>query len=227
MTVTMLRARGVTVSAEPDQWSVAPATIAAVEDVIEPDLSSAAPFLAAATVTGGRVRIPDWPARSNQPGALLPALLEGFGATHSLDDSGLVVKGGGRVRGCDVDLRDAGELTPVLAAVAAVADSPSRLSGIDYLRGHETDRLAALSQEMNALGASVTELDDGLQIRPGRLHGGNFATYDDHRLAMAAAVVGLVVPGVVICDVETTAKTFPHFTSVWSAAVAGRPEASR
>jgi 3-phosphoshikimate 1-carboxyvinyltransferase len=221
MTVEMLRARGVSVDVSPERWVVEPATLRAVDELIEPDLSSAAPFLAAAVVTAGAVTVPDWPARSTQPGALLPDLLERFGATATMDDDGLTVRGTGTIRGVDLDLRDAGELTPVLAALAALADSPSRLRGIDYLRGHETDRLAALARELGELGAEVQELDDGLEIRPRPLRGAVFSTYDDHRMAMAAAVVGLAVDHVRIENIETTAKTLPEFAELWAGAVRG------
>jgi 3-phosphoshikimate 1-carboxyvinyltransferase len=215
MTVQMLGARGARVSVDANHWQVAPGALTAVDDTIEPDLSSAAPFLAAAVVTAGEMRIPDWPVDSTQPGAMLPELLARFGATARIEDGALVVKGPGAVHGADFDLRDGGELTPVLAAIAVLADSRSRLIGIDYLRGHETDRLAALATELGRLGADVRETADGLEIAPGRLHGAVFETYDDHRLAMAAAVVGLVVPGVRIANVETTAKTLPGFAQMW------------
>jgi 3-phosphoshikimate 1-carboxyvinyltransferase len=220
--VAMLAERGAAVSAEPKRWTVSPGALTAMDSTIEPDLSSAAPFAAAAVVTGGEVRVRGWPARSTQPGAMLPALLERFGATTTIDDGGLVVRGGDSVTGADLDLRDAGELTPVLAAIAAVAQSPSRLVGIDYLRGHETDRLAALARELSALGAEVRELTDGLEIIPKPLHGNVFSTYDDHRMAMAAAVVGLVVSGVQVENIATTAKTLPGFAALWSAAVDGQ-----
>lgn len=221
MTVSMLGARGAEVDVGDDLWRVAPGKLAAIEQTIEPDLSSAAPFLAAAVVTGGRVAIPDWPGHSTQPGALLPDLLGAFGAISRLDDRGLVVVGPERITGATLDLRKAGELTPVIAAIAALADTPSRLTGVDYLRGHETDRLAALTKELTALGTDVEELDDGLVIIPRPMHGGTFATYDDHRLAMAAAVIGLVVPDVILDDVATTAKTFPGFDQAWTEAVSG------
>jgi 3-phosphoshikimate 1-carboxyvinyltransferase len=222
MTTSMLRARGVSAEAETDHWHVPPGAIAPVDETVEPDLSSAAPFLAAAVVTGGEVVVGDWPRSSTQPGALLPELLAAFGASWRLEADGMHLVGGGTVTGADLDLRDAGELTPVLAAVASVATSPSRLTGVDYLRGHETDRLAALATELNALGADVTELADGLAIRPRPMHGGVFATYDDHRLAMAAAVIGLVVPDLEVENIETTAKTLPGFAGMWQAAVAGQ-----
>jgi 3-phosphoshikimate 1-carboxyvinyltransferase len=216
MTVAMLAARGAQVDVGDDLWRVAPGKLAGIEQTVEPDLSSAAPFLAAAVVTGGRIAIPDWPEHSTQPGALLPDLLGAFGAISRQDSRGLVVVGPERPTGADLDLRRAGELTPVIAAIAALADSPSRLTGIDYLRGHETDRLAALTNELNALGAAVEELPDGLAISPKPMHGGVFTTYDDHRLAMAAAVIGLRVADVVLDDVATTAKTFPGFDQAWA-----------
>lgn len=215
MTAAMLRDRGADIDAGVDRWHVAPGLLRAIDDSVEPDLSSAAPFLAAAVVTGGTVVIPDWPTDSTQPGALLPELLTAFGATTVMAADGLHVRGGGRVTGADLDLRDAGELTPVLAAIASVAASPSKLTGIDYLRGHETDRLAALAKELNALGTDVTELPDGLAITPRPMHGGVISTYDDHRIAMAAAVVGLVVPDIEVENIETTAKTLPDFAAMW------------
>jgi 3-phosphoshikimate 1-carboxyvinyltransferase len=222
MTVAMLRERGVEVTATPTSWAVLPGEIAAMDTTIEPDLSSAAPFLAAAVVTAGEVRILDWPKESTQPGAALPDLLAHFGATSQLDDDGLVVRGGTTVTGADLDLRDAGELTPVLAAIAAVATTPSRFSGIDYLRGHETNRLAALATELSALGADVREFEDGLEIVPKPLHGNVFATYDDHRMAMASAVIGLLVSDLQVENVETAAKTLPGFADRWTAFVDGQ-----
>ncbi len=216
MTVAMLGRRGANVELGDDLWRVGPGRLTPIEETIEPDLSSAAPFLAAAAVTNGRVAIPDWPDHSTQPGAMLPELLGEFGVISRLDRRGLVVVGPDRLKGADLDLRQAGELTPVIAAVAALADTASRLTGIDYLRGHETDRLAALTKELNGLGAEVEELDDGLAISPGLMHAGTFKTYDDHRLAMAGAVIGLVVRGVVLDDVRTTSKTFPGFAEAWS-----------
>ena len=221
MTVAMLRARGVEVDTNHARWTVHPGQVAARNEEVEPDLSSAAPFLAAAVVTGGRVTVAGWPARSTQPGAGLPLLLEQFGATWTLDADGLTVSGPQTPTGADLDLRDAGELTPVLAAVAATAGSPSRLTGIGYLRGHETDRLAALRTELGRLGTDAVEEPDGLTIRPARMRGATLRTYDDHRLAMAAAVLALVVPGVRIENAATTAKTYPGFVDDWTAMAAG------
>jgi 3-phosphoshikimate 1-carboxyvinyltransferase len=216
MTVAMLRLAGVGVDEGPDTWRVEPGPIGPLDIDIEPDLSSAAPFLAAALVTNGRVVVPSWPERTTQAGAALPELLTLLGGTCRLDATGLSVQGTGGIRGIDVDLHEVGELTPVLAAVAALADSPSVLRGVAHLRGHETDRLAALAAELTALGGDVDEAVDGLTIRPRPLKGGLFRTYADHRMAQAGAVLGLAVDGIDVEDVATTAKTLPDFVGIWS-----------
>jgi 3-phosphoshikimate 1-carboxyvinyltransferase len=225
MSVAMLRERGVQVDdSDPNRWVVLPGPIHALDTAIEPDLSNAAPFLAAAAVTGGSVTVTGWPSATTQPGDQLRDIFTRFGAEVSLDDTGLTVTGTGQVHGVDLDLRDVGELSPVLAAVAALADGPSYLRGIGHLRFHETDRLAALETELNALGGDVTQTADGLEIRPRALHGGLFGTYHDHRMAHAAAVIGLAVAGLEIENIGTTAKTMPQFPEVWSALV--RPSAA-
>ncbi|MGH3484995.1 MAG: 3-phosphoshikimate 1-carboxyvinyltransferase [Nocardioidaceae bacterium] len=216
MTVRQLRFRGVEVDdSEPNRWRVAPGPIQALDTLIEPDLSNAAPFLAAALVTGGRVRVPDWPADTDQAGAALPGLLSQLGGEVVRDGADLVVSGAGPLEGITSDLHDVGELTPVIAALCALADGPSQLTGIAHLRGHETDRLAALSQEINALGGDVTVLDDGLRIAPKPLQGGIFASHADHRMAHAGAVLGLATDGVCVDDIDATAKTFPGFADAW------------
>jgi 3-phosphoshikimate 1-carboxyvinyltransferase len=220
MTVAMLRAAGAAVDdVIRDVWSVAPGRLAGHGWEIEPDLSSAAPFLAAALVTGGEVRIPGWPRATTQPGDRLRELLTTMGGQCTLTTEGLTVRGGGVLHGLTADLSEVSELTMVLAALAALADSPSRLSGIGHIRGHETNRLAALTRELSALGAAVTELEDGIAIEPRPLHPGEFETYDDHRMAHAAAVLGLAVPGVTLSDVACTSKTMPGFQAVWEATV--------
>ncbi len=222
MTVQMLRAAGVSVDdSVRSEWVVEPGRPIAPEWVVEPDLSNAAAFLAAGVVTGGRVRIPGWPARTTQAGAALPALFARMGADVSLDADGLLLQGTGTIGGLDADLHDVGELAPVLAAVCALATAPSRLHGIAHLRQHETDRLAALSTELNKLGGQVRETEDGLVIWPSPLHGGEFNTYDDHRLATAATVLGLVVDGVQVVDIATTTKTLPDFPGMWERMLAG------
>jgi 3-phosphoshikimate 1-carboxyvinyltransferase len=217
MTVEMLRAAGAIVEhSDLFAWRVEPGPLNVGELTIEPDLSNAAAFLAAAVVTGGQVTVPDWPERTSQAGDALRQLLERFGAHCVLEPDGLTVTGPAKITGIDVDLGDVGELTPVIAAICALATGPSTLRGIAHLRHHETDRLLALSKEINGLGGAVTELDDGLSITPRQLTGGVFATYDDHRLATAAAVLGLCVPGIEIENVETTAKTLPGFVDLWT-----------
>lgn len=221
MTVAMLRERGVSVDdSEPNRWRVSPGPVKPVTVEVEPDLSSAAPFLAAAVVRGGQVTVRGWPSDTHQPGDQLRWILGLLGAEVELGREGLVVRGSGVVDGIDVDLHEVGELTPVLAAVSATARGPSYLRGVAHLRGHETDRLAALATELRALGSDVDETIDRLHIRPARLHGGLFRVHGDHRLAQAGAVLGLVVPGVEVDDIGATAKTFPAFAQSWAAMLA-------
>lgn len=216
MTVETLRDVGAHVDdSESNTWSVAPGVLGSLDVTVEPDLSNAAPFLAAALVTGGSVRVPGWPGHTTQAGDALRDILDAMGADVHLDRDRLEVHSTGQVHGIDIDLHDAAELTPVVAALAVLADSPSSIRGVAHIRGHETDRLAALRTELNALGAEVTETDDGLHVRPAQLRPGLFRTYADHRMVMAGAVVGLAVPGVVIEDVGTVAKTLPAFTRLW------------
>lgn len=217
MTLACLRARGVEVDdSEPNRWQVRPGSIAAREVTIEPDLSNAAPFLMLALTSGGRVRIADWPAQTTQAGDALREILAAMGAEVVLGDDGLTVTGSGAILGMDMDLHDVGELAPALAALAALAEGPSQLRGIAHIRGHETDRLAALATELSGLGATVTETDDGLAIYPAPLHGGVFHTYADHRMAHAAVVIGSAVDGVQVENITTTSKTFPGFEVLWA-----------
>ncbi|RMI03386.1 3-phosphoshikimate 1-carboxyvinyltransferase [Cellulomonas triticagri] len=221
MTVAVLRAAGVEVDdSRPTIWRVEPGSIAARDVRVEPDLSNAAPFLCAAVVAGGTVRVPGWPASTTQPGGLLPGILEQMGATTSLDGDVLSVSGTGVVHGVDLDLRAAGEIAPTIAALAALGDGPTRLRGIAHLRGHETDRLAALSAEITRLGGQAEQTADGLVITPRPLHGGTVRTYADHRMATFGALLGLAVPGVLVQDVATTAKTIPDFVGLWDGMLA-------
>ncbi len=228
MTVAALRARGVAIDTpEPGYWIVHPGPIAGRDVLIEPDLSNAAPFLIAAVMAGGQVTVPFWPDATTQVGAELEHLLPRFGARVTRTpatlaiDGGVGVVGGARFDGVDLDLSSAGELAPALVALTSFASSPSRITGIAHLRGHETDRLAALATDLTALGASVTELDDGLSITPRPLVGGEWSAFGDHRMAQAGAIVGLAVPGVLIDDIGSTAKTMPEFPVLWSRLVAG------
>jgi 3-phosphoshikimate 1-carboxyvinyltransferase len=185
--------------------------------VIEPDLSSAAPFLAAALVAGGSVTVPHWPAETTQPGALLPELLAAMGAQTVLDGRGLTVTGTGRIGPLVADLHEASELTPVLAALAALADGESRISGVAHIRGHETDRLAALRTELAAAGAQVDVTSDGLVVRPAPLRPTLWHAYADHRMAQAGALLGLAVPGLLVDDIGCTSKTLADFPGLWTA----------
>jgi 3-phosphoshikimate 1-carboxyvinyltransferase len=220
MTIAELRRRGVDVESGSDHWVVTPGPIVALDADVEPDLSNAGPFVAAALSTGGSMRVRGWPESTTQAGDAWRVIAEAFGGRAERDGADMVFTAGETLRGVALDLHDVGELTPVVAALAALADGESRLTGIAHLRGHETDRLAALAAEINRLGGDVEELDDGLLIRPRPLHGGVFSTYDDHRMAQAAVVLGLRVPGLSVENVGTTAKTYPDFATVWERTVA-------
>jgi 3-phosphoshikimate 1-carboxyvinyltransferase len=226
MTIACLRARGVTVSTpEPGVWHVEPGVISGISIDMEPDLSNAAPFLAAALVSGGRVTIPHWPMTTTQVGDHLGGYLEMFGATVTRDeqgltcDGGLGLVGGGTISGVTLDLSTGGELAPTLVALAALASEPSTFTGIAHLRGHETDRLAALVSEINRLGGNTTELADGIHIEPASLHAGVWHTYHDHRMATAGCLVGLAIDGVEVENIDTTAKTMPDFPALWMSMV--------
>ncbi len=234
MTVRMLRAAGAEVAemtssaggsgagsggGRPDGWRVRPGRLDLGAITVEPDLSNAGPFLAAALVTGGTITVPDWPRDSLQAAGQILDVLTAMGARCEIGAGGLVVTGTGRIQGITADLRDVNELAPVLTAVAALAEAPSVFTGLAHTRSHETDRLAALAKEINTLGGDITELPDGLRIRPRPLRAdaadGPFGSYDDHRMVMAAAVLGLAVPGIGVDNAQTVAKTFPGFTDAW------------
>jgi 3-phosphoshikimate 1-carboxyvinyltransferase len=216
MTLAMLRARGVDIDdTEPDRWIVTPGVTQPLDVTIEPDLSNAAPFLAAAAITGGTVTVPNWPATTLQPGDAIRDILQDFGARVDLDGSELRVEGTDQIHAVDLDLSASAELTPVVAAVAALADDTSHLRGIAHIRGHETDRLAALENELDRLGSHVKQTDDGLTIHPKLLGGDLWHTYADHRMAQAGALLGLLVPEIVLDDIGCTAKTMPEFEQLW------------
>jgi len=233
MTVQMLRDAGAEVEAwaegepagTPDTWHVHPGALGGHDVIVQPDLSNAAPFLSAAVVTGGTVTITGWPAVTSQPAEQILGLLASFGASWDLAGGALTITGAGRIRGVTADLADAPEVVPVAAALAALADAPSRLTGIAHMRLQETDRLAALATEINALGGDVTELPDGLEIRPRPLRAQSrpFGSYDDHRLVMAAAVLGLAVPGIEVANAATVGKTFPGFMELWASMLERAP----
>ena len=224
MTAAMLATAGVDVDdTTPNRWVVAPGRVAAHDWAIEPDLSNAVPFAAAAVVTGGTVRITGWPTISVQPAPIILSILRQLGSTVVHEGSDLAVTGPTSFGGFDMDLNEVGELAPSVAALAALAEpgSVSRLTGIAHLRGHETDRLAALRTEITALGGECVEDPDGLVITARPLHAGVWHSYADHRMAMAGAIIGLRVPGVQVEDIATTAKTLPQFPQLWAAMLAG------
>jgi 3-phosphoshikimate 1-carboxyvinyltransferase len=198
----------------PNHWRVSPGPIRAFDQRIEQDLSNAGPFLAAALATGGTVRIPNWPTGTTQVGDLWRTILATMGAEVTLQDGVLTVSGGKEIKGADFD--ETSELAPTVAALCALATSPSRLTGIAHLRGHETDRLAALVAEINRLGGDAEETADGLIVRPARLHAGVVHSYADHRMATAGAILGLAVEGVQVEDIATTSKTMPEFPEIWA-----------
>lgn len=221
MTIDVLARHGVRVDTSvADRWVVGPGPVAPVDHLIEPDLSNAGPFVALAAATGGSVVVRDWPEATTQAGDALREILAAMGCTVERVAEGLRVTGPERLQGVDLDLHDVGELTPVVAALCALAEGPSVLRGVAHVRHHETDRLTALATELGGLGADVTEAPDGLAFRPAPLHGGVFRTYADHRMAHAGVVVGAATPGVLVEDIATTSKTFPDFAGAWTAVTA-------
>jgi 3-phosphoshikimate 1-carboxyvinyltransferase len=226
MTIEVLAQRGINVDQpELGRWLVSPGTIQARDLQVEPDLSNAAAFLAAAVVTGGSVSISGWPEKTTQVGHDLLESLPLFGASVTRDGDMVTVTGAQDkqgepyVKGVTLDLTTGGELAPALIAIAALSQEPSVITGIGHIRHHETDRLAALATEINKLGGTVTELEDGLQIEPRELHGGVWESYEDHRMATAGAIIGLRVSGVEVENIATTSKTLPEFAALWSALV--------
>jgi 3-phosphoshikimate 1-carboxyvinyltransferase len=217
MTLDCLRKRNVSASKIGEAaWRVEPGEISGGDVRIEPDLSNAGPFLAAAMVAGGDVTIANWPSTTTQVGDDFDGILQQMGAQINRTGDDLVISGNGTIKGIDIDLSTGGELTPVIAALAALAETKTVIRGVAHLRGHETDRLKALVQEINSLGGDATETADGMIINPAKLHGGLWKTYEDHRMATAGAIIGLRVPGVEIEDITATSKTIPQFVSLWN-----------
>ncbi len=218
MTIKALAQHGVTVrrsTLAQDSWQVNPQNINGVDLTIEGDLSNATPFFAAILIASGEITCTDWPTDSSQPVAAIAEVFESLGAQISRESGVFTLSGTGEIQGIDVDLADIGEVTPTVAALCALAETPSYLRGIGHLRGHETDRLSALATEINALGGNVIEEPTALRILPAPLHGGTFHTYEDHRMATAGAILGLRVPGITVENIETTGKTLPDFVPRW------------
>jgi 3-phosphoshikimate 1-carboxyvinyltransferase len=216
MTLSCLRARGVAAEQIGEaSWRVEPGEIAGTDLQIEPDLSNAGPFLAAALVVGGEVTVANWPQSTDQVGADFETILPRMGARVERVGADLKVFGSGEITGIDIDLSRGGELAPTIAALAALATTPSRITGIAHLRGHETDRLAALEAEINRAGGKARQLEDGLEIEPAALHAADWQSYHDHRMATAGAIIGLRVQGIKVENIATTAKTMPEFVTLW------------
>ena len=222
MTIQMLEKFGATVQRTSSSWSVTPCQLIGQDLVIEPDLSNAAPFMAAAMICGGSVQVRHWPLITTQPGDQLRSIFTKMGAKVELDASGLTITGSGKIHGIDIDLGDVGELTPSIAAIASLATTPSALRGISHLRLHETDRLAALANEINNLGGSVIEGPGDLVIKPGKMNASQiWRSYEDHRMATAGAIIGLAVEGVIVENIETTQKTLSDFPGMWQGMLDG------
>ena len=222
MTIQMLEKFGATVQRTASSWSVKPCQLIGQDLVIEPDLSNAAPFMAAAMICGGSVQVSDWPLSTTQPCDQLRSIFTKMGAKVELNASGLTITGSGKIDGIDIDLGDVGELTPSIAAVASLATTPSALRGISHLRLHETDRLSALANEINNLGGSVTEGPGDLIIKPSKMNASQiFRSYEDHRMATAGAIIGLAVEGVIVENIETTRKTLSDFPGMWQGMLDG------
>ncbi len=222
MTVETMRERGLDVAqCTPTTWTVRPGIPSGGDVTVEPDLSNAAPFVAAALATGGVVRVPGWPEHTTQPSNELLHLLGRLGAEVVLDGGVLTLRGPETITGLGrTDMSSVGELVPTVVALAALADSETTITGVAHLRGHETDRLAALSRALRGLGGRVAQTDDGLHVTPTPLHAGTVQAEGDHRMATFAAILGLAVPGIVVDDVSVTTKTMPDFPRRWQAMLA-------
>ena len=213
LTIAMMAERGVT--AHNDNYQTF--TIEAQQDyqpgayAIEADASGASYFLAAAAIAGGRVRVLNLTSASHQGDAQFAKVLATMGCDVKEGQDWIEVRGGGPLRGIDVDLNAMPDMAQTLAVVALFADGPTIIRDVANLRIKETDRITATATELRKLGASVEERDEGFRIEPGTLQGAAIDTYDDHRMAMAFAMAGLRIPGVIINDPECVSKTFPDF----------------
>ncbi|QJC21339.1 3-phosphoshikimate 1-carboxyvinyltransferase [Arcanobacterium buesumense] len=226
MSVEVLAECGISVVVGDHSWHVEPVPHADLilpqTLTIEPDLSNAGPFLVAAMVSGGDVTIDNWPTQSNQPGMAYLDLLHQAGATFTERTAGkLTCRGPATIAPLSADMHDVGELVPSIAALCAYADGQSHLTNIGHLRGHETDRLHAITQTLAHVGIPAVATTDALIIQgnPRALHAGDLDSYADHRMATCGAILGLRVPGIRVANMEATAKTFPQFVSMWETMV--------
>jgi 3-phosphoshikimate 1-carboxyvinyltransferase len=216
MTLRLLEQSSVdAVQSTDGEWSVKRCVPRVTDAVVEPDLSNAFAFFCAALITRGSCTVADFPTASVQPTDKVQEIVEAFGGRFHQSGDAIGVSATGELQGVDLDLGEVGELVPNVAAMAAVATAPSRIRGVAHLRGHETDRLAALVEELSQLGCDISETSDGLAINPRPLIGGVFHTYHDHRMATTGALVGLVTPGIYVENISTTRKTLPDFPALW------------
>jgi 3-phosphoshikimate 1-carboxyvinyltransferase len=212
MTLAVMRAFGIDVSSDDLRRFVVPAErgYAGCSYAIEPDASAASYFLAAAAITGGEVTVLGLSRQSLQGDVAFVDVLERMGCQVQHDEHSITVIGK-PLSGIEVDMNAISDTVQTLAAVALFAVGPTTIRAVGHIRHKETDRIHALATELRKLGAHVVELADGLRIEPGVLHGADIATYDDHRMAMSLALVGLRVPGVAILDPDCTRKTYPKY----------------
>lgn len=227
MTCRMLAAHGVGVQWDRDgagaMWTVQPQRMTPHDWEVEPDASNALPFIAAAAVTGGEVTVRGLGRSALQPLADVVAVLEQFECAVERTEEGLRVTGPGRLAAVDVDLSAIAETAVTFAAMCAYASGPSRLRGVAHIRGHETDRVAAIISVLRAVGCGADYDDDSdtLTINPGPLRAATLDSFDDHRMATAAAILGLGAEGVNVADIAVTAKTMPGFAEMWGELVVG------
>jgi 3-phosphoshikimate 1-carboxyvinyltransferase len=183
----------------------------ALDFIVEPDVSGASYFAAAAALLGGAITIRGLRRESVQGDTEFFAILEKMGARITWGSDGVVVEGSSTLRGIDVAMNAMPDMVPTLATIAPFASTPTRIRNIGFIRHHESDRIRALATELRRLGATVEEYEDGLGIAPSQMHPATIATYDDHRIAMAFAITGLKVPGTRISNPDCVAKTYPDF----------------
>lgn len=214
MTIDVMRAFGADVRpdpARPDTYEVESTGYRAIDYRIEPDASAASYFFAAAAITGGRVRIDGLGTGSLQADVAFVDVLEQMGAEVERRSDVIEVRGAGALRGVTVDMGDLSDTAQTLAAVAVFAEGPTEVTGIGFIRRKETDRIAAVVTELRRCGIEAAETDDGFVIRPGSPRPAVIQTYDDHRMAMSFALLGLRSPGIRIADPGCVAKTFPGY----------------
>lgn len=216
LTLATMAEFGVEVDAHPAyrEFQVAPAQYRPATVRIEPDASAASYFFAAAAISGGRVRVDGLGTTATQGDLEFVRILEKMGAEVTMTEERTEVRGTDQLHGVTVDMRDLSDTAQTLAVTATFADSPTEITGIGFIRRKETDRIRAVVTELTKRGIRAAETPDGMIVYPGRATPGTVATYDDHRMAMSFALLGLVHPGISIEDPDCVAKTFPDYFDV-------------